>query len=351
VDGFEDTTAAGGVSRVHVEVTATDFDVTLPTVTVRPDSKGSITMIDIGTIIQVIISSAVAMPTVHVEKSADGWDKTNPQDPSTPESSRYRQIEVSDDSWTKDLQTPQTTAQSEPQAAQPPATTLPSKTITDFPPPPAITYDGVTIRPVAVTFKPTVVLEGGVLTTSDQVVFQVAVGSSTLSVGTPITINNMIVGVTVDAAGSTVVNAGDITTTLPKPVAGEVRTVAVTTPESIEIMTAVFGGTTKYIIDGQTLAPGQPVTIGDTPISITTSSGQTVLIVGNTTTTLAAAGSGVQTITDWATASAATQGVVVNGISSRATSTSTRSDASTSQRINTVITGLVMGMAVLAIAT
>ncbi|KAF2633179.1 hypothetical protein BU25DRAFT_1448 [Macroventuria anomochaeta] len=383
--GFEDATTAGGDSRVRLEATATEFDVTIPTTTEGQGSKDSITMIDIGTIIQSLITSTeMAVPTVHFESSAtdwdevtstvhfessasdwgtvsseiahfessaSGWGQTNHQDPSTPQSTRYKPVEVSDDPWTKDLQTPQTTAPDGLKNNQPQVTTVPSRTITDFPPPPAITHDGITVRPVAVTRRPTVTLPGGGLTTTDKIEFQVAIGSSTLSIGVPITINNVVVGVTTDAAGSTVLRAGDMTTMLPEPAAGEVRTIAVNTPERLSVMTAVINGTTKYVLAGQTLAPGQPVTIGDTPISITISSGKTVLYVGETTTTLIAAASDIQTITDWTSISAGTQGIVENNNPASASPTTTRSGSSESRKVDAAFAYCAMGMAMFIITT
>lgn len=364
--GFDDATAAG--SRVHVEVTASDFT-TLPTTAEDRGSENSITMIDIGTVIQSIVTSWAALPTVHFEKSAsdwekptavssgivhfessaNGWDNTVHQDPSIPQSTLYKPVEVSDDPWTKDVQTPPTTVPGGPQANPPQITTIPSKVITDFPTPPAITHDGITLRPIAVTRKLTVTLPGARLTTTEQVELQIVVGSSTLSIGAPLTVNNVVIGVTTDAAGSTILSAGDMTTTLPKPTAGEVRTVAADTPEQLNIVTAVISGTTKYVLAGQTLAPGQPVTVGDTPISITTSDHKTILFVGDVTTTLAAAESDIQSITDWASVSAGTQGTIANSNSASANPTSTRSGSSRSVKVDGTFAYFAVGMGLLVI--
>lgn len=46
---------------------------------------------------------------------------------------------------------------------------------------------------------------------------------------------------------------------------------AVTTPEPMEILTAVISGTTKHVFAGRTLAFDWLVTVGDVLISITTS--------------------------------------------------------------------------------
>jgi hypothetical protein len=194
-------------------------------------------------------------------------------------------------------------------------------------------------------------LPNGVLTTTEKVEFQITIGSSTLSIGTPITINDVVVGITTDAAGSTVFTAGDVTTTLPKPSGGEVRTIAVTTPQPLNIVTVAINGTTKYVLAGQTLAPGQPVTVGDTPISITTSDGKTVLYVGDKTATLAPDQSAIQTITDWASTSAGTQGSAVNSGSSAATPTSKKSGASQPKAVDAALACFGMGMAVFRIIT
>jgi hypothetical protein len=370
---------------VRIEASTTDWIITQSTITDGHESTGSVTMIDIGTVIQSIITSWAAMPTVHFENSASGWEEEitstvhfeeSAEPWATPSSaivhfqssvegwsnsdyrgslpsqtSRYQPVEVSDDPWTKKPQTPQTTVPQRPDVEQPQATTTPSKTITDYSPPPAITHDGITAQPIVVTHRPTMTLPNGVLTTTEKVEFQITIGSSTLSIGTPITINDVVVGITTDAAGSTVFTAGDVTTTLPKPSGGEVRTIAVTTPQPLNIVTVAINGTTKYVLAGQTLAPGQPVTVGDTPISITTSDGKTVLYVGDKTATLAPDQSAIQTITDWASTSAGTQGSAVNSGSSAATPTSKKSGASQPKAVDAALACFGMGMAVFRIIT
>ncbi|KAF3053706.1 hypothetical protein E8E11_011553 [Didymella keratinophila] len=365
-----DTSTAGSDSRVRVDATASDFDLTTPTSVPSHEPIVSTSPIDIGTIIQTLIppfstaSRAWAIPTVHFEDSASGWDEptstvhyessaTGFEGPSSElahwessatgweqtghrdlssETSRYRTIEVTDDPWTKNLQPSQTAAPAQ-------VTSAPSKTITDYPPPPAITHNGVTVRPIAVTRQATVTLSDGSVTTTGQVKFQVAIGSSTLKIGNPVTINNVVFDVTTDAAGSIVLHAGDLTTTLPRPTAGEVRTVADDTPARLNIATSVTSGTTLYVFAGQTLAPGQPVTIGDTPISITTSGGQTVLYVGDRTTTLPAAGD-IQTLSDWttiSTISAGTQGTAASTEAASAVPTSKKSGSSAARKLNAAL--------------
>lgn len=383
--GFEDTTTSGDNSRVRLEASVTDWIVTQSTITGGYKYTGSVTMIDIGTVIQGIITSWAAMPTVHFEDSASGWKEettstvrfekstepwatpssaivhfgssaegwNNPDHQGSPTSqaSIYQPVEVSDDPWTKNLQTPQTTVSQRPDVEQPHVTTTPSKTITDYSPPPAITHDGITAQPIVVTRRPTVTLPNGVSTTTEKVEFQVAIGSSTLSIGAPITINDVVIGITTNAAGSTVFTAGDVTTTLPKPTGGEVRTIAVTTPQPLDIVTTTISGTTKYVLAGQTLAPGKPVTVGDTPISITTSDGKTVLYVGDKTTTLAPEQSDIQTVTDWASVSAGTQGMAANSGSSAPIPTSKKSGAAQPKAVDAALACFGVGMAVFWIIT
>jgi hypothetical protein len=57
-------------------------------------------------------------------------------------------------------------------------------------------------------------------------------------------------------------------------------------PTGLQIATTVVQGTTMYVLAGQTLAPGQPVTVDGITMSINTSGGLTVLAVGTVTTTL-----------------------------------------------------------------
>jgi hypothetical protein len=363
-----DTSTSASDSRVRVDATVSDFDITTATIVQSHEPTVS-TPINIGTIIQTLISfstasSAWAIPTVHVEDSASGWDEptstvhhessaTGFGNPSSelahwessatgweqtghrdllPETSRYKTIAMTDDPWTKNLRPSQTAAPAQ-------VTNTPSKSITVYSPPPAITQDGLTVRPIAVTRQATVTLPDGSITTTGQVEFQVAIGSSTLSMGKPVTINNVVFDVTTNAAGSTVLHAGDLTTTLPRPTAGEVRTVADDTPERLSIATSIVSGTTVYVLADQTLAPGQPVTIDGTLISISTSGGQTVLYVGDRTTTLPAAGD-MHTLTDWATISTisdGTRGTVASTEPANAVPTSKKSGSSAAKRLNTAL--------------
>ncbi|KAL5115000.1 hypothetical protein ACEQ8H_007109 [Pleosporales sp. CAS-2024a] len=56
----------------------------------------------------------------------------------------------------------------------------------------------------------------------------------------------------------------------------------------VAVSTTVVAGTTQYLVAGQTLAPGQAVTVDGVSISMGTSAGgHTVLVMGSSTTTLA----------------------------------------------------------------
>jgi hypothetical protein len=319
------TRYGGGTnSKVHVESSVTGFE----TITGAETRKiaSSTPGIDIGSIIGTLFppSTTYAAPTVHPEEPVSGWETGYPSYSDVHTSSAAAHVEKPTTGWEESFVPPvptsvspgghheipasqnnyepgkpgpnealptQQQSPSKPGGVQPPMTTTPTTTITEYPPPPAVTHDGITIQPTAITRKSTITLPDGALTMTESVEFQVAVGSSTLNIGTPVTVNNVVVGLTTDAAGSTVLHAGDMTTTLPKPVAGAVRTVTEDAPGRLNIVTGVIDGTTKYIFAGQTLAPGQPVTIGDTPISIATSDGNTVLYVGDKSTTLAPDGS------------------------------------------------------------
>ena len=340
------TRYGGGTnSKVHVESSVTGFE-TITAAETR-QSASSISGVDIGPIIVTLFppTTTYAVPTVHPEEPVSDWGTDYPSYSDVRTSSAGAHIEYSTTGWENSFVPPiptsisqgghhdiptsqnkyepgkpgpneaQPTQQqppSKPEGDQPTMTTAPTKIITEYPPPPAMTHNGITIQPTAVTRKSTITLPDGALKTTESVEFQVAVGSSTLNIGTPITVDNITVDLTTDAAGSTVLRAGDMTTTLPKPAAGAVRTVTEDTPGRLNIVTGVIDGTTKYIFAGQTLAPGQPVTIGDTPISIAASDGETVLYVGDKSTTLAPDGS-VKTLAGSASATRTeTQGIATN---------------------------------------
>jgi hypothetical protein len=104
---------------------------------------------------------------------------------------------------------------------------------------------------------------------------QYVVGSSTLTIGQIITSDGVVIALTTDATGATILIDGSTTATLAPPSSG------------IAVQTTVISGTTMYVVGSQTLAPGQAITVNGTPMSITTSAGATILVVGDTTTTIA----------------------------------------------------------------
>ncbi|KAF2269037.1 hypothetical protein CC78DRAFT_565129 [Lojkania enalia] len=127
----------------------------------------------------------------------------------------------------------------------------------------------------AVNFPVTQVVNIGKITaTAVKGNFQWAIDSSTLVVGQPITIDGMAVSITTNDIHSTVLIGSGFTTTLPAP-----------EPTEPSVSTQVVSGTTKYIINSQTLYPGHPITLQGTLISVSTmTSGSTMLVVGNITT-------------------------------------------------------------------
>jgi hypothetical protein len=108
---------------------------------------------------------------------------------------------------------------------------------------------------------------------------QYVVGSSTLALDHPITIDGTVISLTTDSAGATILVAD-----------GSSSTIALAAPtEALGVSTTVIDGTTQYIVGSQTLAPGHPITVNGQALSITTSAGQTILVVGTLTTTISGA--------------------------------------------------------------
>lgn len=286
-------------------------------------------------------ATAVSSAQARFESSADLWKSTRNEDVSKPHNSRYSPVVVTDDPWTRNLMSSHVIDPSR----QSHVTTVSSKTITDYPPPAAVTYDGIIIQPTVVTRRPAVTAPDGAVTTTDRVELQAAIGSMTLKLGTPVTVNNIVVSLTTDAAGSTVLHAGDLTTTIPEPTAGEVRIVAGDTPGRLGIMTSIIGGTTKFFLAGQTLAPGQPVKISDTPISIALDGDNTILYVGDRKTTLSTAGADLQIITNLASVSVRVQGSGADDVAASAEPTSKKSRSSRSSNMDMAFPYCVISMA------
>ncbi|KAF2865642.1 hypothetical protein BDV95DRAFT_612516 [Massariosphaeria phaeospora] len=124
---------------------------------------------------------------------------------------------------------------------------------------------------------------GDVVATAEASQYNYIIDSSTLAVNQAVTIDGVAYALTTDSSGSTLLIAGDTTRTLPAFAQTNQMTVE---PLPFAVSTSVIDGTTNYIIGSQTLAPGHPITMNGTEISITTTSGVVVLVVGDMTTTV-----------------------------------------------------------------
>lgn len=227
--------------------------------------------------------TALPQPTVHDETTADGWE-TDSQDPSVPQSERLHppHLEASESGFTG----PTSTGRQVPGDVRP-GTTAATHRNPPVVTPLTITRNGVTVKPVPVTSTSIWINIDGAPLTTEVIDYQFVAESSILEIGYPITVNGEVISITTDSSGNTLLVAGDTTTTLADS-SQDVEAAQITgASDEFSISTTVVQGTTKYVFAGQTLAPGQPVTVGDTPISITTSDGNTILVVGTITTTLA----------------------------------------------------------------
>ena len=286
------------------------------------------------------------------EVSEDGWGEVT-LDPAIP--SDYRQpphLEATEDGFGLAPTTgitpynrPQMTSPDGriiPQVTNPPVLPVPQVT-----PPPAITYGGVTLRPVIVTSVRVVTVDGKPTTVSSIVNYRYVVGSATLQVGAPTTINNVVVALSIDTSGSTILVAGDQTTILPVPAqvlqGGEQTTAS---SQAFRISTTIVEGTTKYVLAGQTLAPGQAVTVGSIPISIGLQGGSTVLVMGDVTTTFAGGAATTTTTPEWGASVAATFGIVSGNGNKQSATTSVSVGAGNSRSKGSLLAKL-GGVAVL----
>jgi hypothetical protein len=264
------------------------------------------------------------IPTVHFEKSEDGWMEVTTIPSVISSAAAGPHIEVSTDGFGHPTMLPD----GGPQVTRPGAgaSVPPYVPIPIVTPPPAITQAGITLQPVPVTSARVTTVDGKPTTVDAIVKFEYVVGSATLTVGKPTTINNVAIALSIDASGSIVLVAGGQTSTLPPPARVSLGAQASGGVQAVSISTAVIQGTTRYILAGQTLAPGQAVTIGDIPISIgTNSGGSTVLVLGSITTTLASAPT--TTGLEWGPSSAATPGIVTGNVPNKPAATSAKSGA------------------------
>jgi hypothetical protein len=287
--------------RPHLEVSESGFERAPATKDVTKSGSNAQTarpgQPDIGSIIQSFLTTALTVvapkPSGHIEKSEDGWIIATP----TPEAGPH--FEVSTDGFghspTHEFQIPQVTAPG-PKITPRPYVHIPVVT-----PPPAITQGGLILQPVPVTSVRVTTIDGRPTTLDAAIDYRYVAGSNTIEVGAPQTINNVVVAMSVDAVGSTILAVGDLTTTLPPPVRGSQAT------QAVALSTTLIDGTTKYILAGQTLAPGQAITVGNVPISIgTVDGGSTVLVMGSVSTTFSPAG---PAMTDFAASAPARPGV------------------------------------------
>jgi hypothetical protein len=289
---------------------------------------------DIGSIIQSFLTTATVpaapAPTIHTEQSVDGWLEV------TSAVFHGPHFEVSTDGFGQPTTHVVPAPNNGPQVTTPGANTTPPPyvPIPVVTPPPVITQGAVTLQPVPVTSVKVTTVDGKPTTVEAEVNYRYVVGSATLAIGTPTTINNVVIALSLDSSGSTVLVAGDQTTTLPRP-ARATQAPADSQP-NLEISTTVIEGTTKYILAGQTLAPGQAITIDNIPISIGTvgAGSSTVLVVGDMTTTLPV-GPGAATTTspkEWSTSTAATPGIVSGNGSNKPAKPSATSSGEPSAR-------------------
>jgi hypothetical protein len=274
--------------RPHPEASATGFD-ELPTTTTMLRNDPTPSPPDIGSIIQSFLTTAVPIapaPTVHTEQSQDGWLEVTPLPPtgSTKPAFHGPHMEISTDGFGDPTTRIVPAPDNGPQATTPLTDTTPppSIPIPIVTPPPAITQGGLTLSPIPITSIRVTTISGIPTTVEATVNYRYAIGSSTLALNTPTTINNIVIALSLDQSGSTVLIAGGQTTTLPGPAASQQPML-----QDLHISTTVIQGTTQYLIAGQTLAPGRAVTVGNVPISLgTNAQDSTVLVVGTVTTTL-----------------------------------------------------------------
>ena len=260
---------------------------------------------DVGSLIESLLHTAIppviSSAAARFERSEDGWGEL------TPSAAVASGVQYSPNlEATRGGSAPAVTA-IVPANDLPQVTTPGPKATPEVTPPPAMTYSGFTLRPVPVTSVRVLTIDGKPTTVSSIVNYRYVAGSATLQVGSPTTINSVVVPMSIDSSGSTVLVAGDQTTTLAPPVRRLQGAQATTVLQAVKISTTVIQGTTKYVLADQTLAPGQAITINDVPISLLVQSQTTILVVGDATTTLAG-GPVTLTTTEWGASAATTFG-------------------------------------------
>lgn len=226
----------------------------------------------------------MALPTVHDESSVDGWGVgVSSRQSATYDSVLYHppHLEASEDDFVAS-----TTGTFSPSFV--PVTTGP---FYDSPPeitqPPTIVQGGLTLLPIPMTRTRTTSLNGALTTVSEAAGFQYVIDTITVALDAPITVKDVVIAMTTNEVGSTILIAGTMTTTIPglDPSPRMAQTLAPI--NGFQVATTVDEGTTKYVLAGQTLAPGRPVTAGGVIISMATTDGSTILVVGDKITTVA----------------------------------------------------------------
>jgi hypothetical protein len=303
--------------KPHPESTALGFDTSPSTIIVHSGTDPRISLppeLDIGSMIRSILTTMIPppFPTIHFESSETGWGEAT----QSPIRSEARPTIAASAGGFGQGSTGVAVETGKPQVVSPPtsptpASPLPNSSPQNAPPkittPPVITQGGLTLQPVLVTNMAVQIVDGKPITAA-VLNYRYVIGSITLAVGTPTIINSVVVALSLGPSASTILVVGGHTTTLaPAQITLGAQTSNIAQPVSVG--TTVVEGTTKYILAGQTLAPGQAVTIGNIPISFNTQSGSTILVMGNVTTTFVGAPM-AGTATDFAVSAATTPGGV-----------------------------------------
>jgi hypothetical protein len=328
-----ETISQSRMLKPHPEVSVDGFEIETTTLQSAQQPEGTVTALrlpDIGSVIESFLNTARPVASsaagIHFERSEDGWGELTQSVPvpsfvqvspvgegsgggsATPAAS----ARVSLDNGPQ--QTGPVTGTS-PQVTSPPVVAVPQAT-----PPPAITYSGITLQPVPVTSVRVLTVDGKPTTVSSVVNYRYVVGSATLQAGSTTTINNVAIAVSINSLGSTVLVAGDLTTTISPPAQAMQATSLV---QVVKISTTIMDGTTKYLVSGQTLAPGQAVAVNGISISIGVHGRSTVLVMGDVTTTFVGEMITTTSTVEWGATLAATFGKVSGSGEKRPAATST----------------------------
>jgi len=309
---------------------------------------------DVGSVIASFLNTAKPVASsaagIHFEHSADGWEELTQSQPA-PSNVRPPPVGVTRGGFSSPIAAaaPSNNLPLETNivsySRQPQVTIAPVDVVPQATPPPSITFNGVTLRPVPVTSVRVATMDGKPVTLSSVVNYRFVADAATLQVGVSTTINNVPIVLKVDSSGSAVLVAGDQTTTLPAQAQAAHQSQTISSVEAVKITTTVVEGTTKYVFSGQTLAPGQAITVNGVPISINVQDQSTTLVIGNMTTTFVG-GSFTTTTPEWGATSAATFGVPRSGGIRQSTASSTNAGSEDRRATGSFLANL-MGLAAL----